>query len=155
MNRLNPTYKAASSCRLAKVSFTAAACGALGVLVISELAGLLLGAVSPVVYARITLTVLVLLPLLGAASSFRVVRRGVARLVGPLSIAARSLLLGAGVAAFALVAWHSSVMCWDDMTHSFASEPLGLSPWMYSMWIPFLSAVLALRQLLTLLTGRF
>jgi hypothetical protein len=155
MNQLNSTYKSVAIRRVAKVSFTAAACGALAVLLACELAGWALDRVSPDVYAHLTFMLIVLLPLAGAAATLPAVRRTSSGLVGPLSSGARSLLLGAGVATFGLVAWHSSVMCWDDMIRSFAAESLGMSPWMYSMWIPFLSAVLAVRQLLALITGRY
>jgi hypothetical protein len=140
--------------RIARVSWPAAAVGALSVLLVSEGVGGMLDAVAPSACARLALVLIVLLPLAGAAAFVPPLRRHATRWVGPLSCQARSLLLGAGVAAFAMVSWHSSIMCWDEMTESFSRENLGLAAWMFSMWIPLLSAALAVRQLLLLVAGR-
>ena len=46
---------------------------------------------------------------------------------------------------FGLLAWYGTRMAWDDFRYEVTSPALGVPQWFYSMWLPLLSLLIALR----------
>ena len=51
----------------------------------------------------------------------------------------------ASLAMFALLVWYGGRMAWDDFRFDVTSPALGVPQWLYSVWLPLLSLLIALR----------
>ena len=51
---------------------------------------------------------------------------------------------------FGLLAWYGARMAWDDFRFEVTSPALGAPQWLYSVWLPLLSAAIVLRLLVRL-----
>jgi TRAP-type C4-dicarboxylate transport system permease small subunit len=51
----------------------------------------------------------------------------------------------ANVALFSLLAWFGYLMAYDDFEFEVTSPGLGLPQWLYTIWLPLLSALIVLR----------
>ena len=60
----------------------------------------------------------------------------------------------ANVAMFALLAWSGYRMALDDFEFEVTSPGLGLPQWLYTAWLPLLSAVIVIRLFLLALARR-
>jgi TRAP-type C4-dicarboxylate transport system permease small subunit len=59
---------------------------------------------------------------------------------------AGGLLTGiATLAMFVLLTWYGAQMAWDDYSYQVTSPALGIPRWLYSVWLPLLSALVAAR----------
>ncbi|HEX5464678.1 MAG TPA: TRAP transporter small permease [Burkholderiales bacterium] len=59
---------------------------------------------------------------------------------------AGSMLAGiATLAMFVLLAWYGTRMAWDDYSYQVTSPALGIPRWLYTVWLPLLSALVAVR----------
>lgn len=52
-----------------------------------------------------------------------------------------------GIAMFGVMAWYGSFLFWDDWTYETTSPGIGIPQWIYTIWLPLLSAVILLRIL--------
>lgn len=50
-----------------------------------------------------------------------------------------------GIAMFALMAWYAAFLFWDDWQYDTTSAGIGIPQWLYTIWLPVLSAVIVLR----------
>lgn len=48
-------------------------------------------------------------------------------------------------AMFAVIAWYGSFLFWDDWQYDTTSPGIGIPQWIYTIWLPLLSAVICLR----------
>ena len=55
---------------------------------------------------------------------------------------------------FALLAWSGYRMAFDDFEFEVTSPGLGLPQWLYTAWLPLLSAVIVIRLFLLALARR-
>jgi TRAP-type C4-dicarboxylate transport system permease small subunit len=46
---------------------------------------------------------------------------------------------------FAVMAWYGSFLFWDDWQYDTTSPGIGIPQWIYTVWLPVLSAVILLR----------
>ncbi|KRB64178.1 TRAP transporter small permease [Noviherbaspirillum sp. Root189] len=46
---------------------------------------------------------------------------------------------------FAVMAWYGSFLFWDDWQYDTTSPGIGIPQWIYTLWLPVLSAVILLR----------
>lgn len=46
---------------------------------------------------------------------------------------------------FAVMAWYGSFLFWDDWQYDTTSPGIGIPQWIYTIWLPLLSAVIFLR----------
>lgn len=141
--------------RTERLSLLAGLLGAVCLLLVSNRLAWGMTMLVPTWAERISIALMVLLPVLGAALSVPAVQRRASRLLGrSVAPRARCFALGCGAAMFALVAWHAGVMCWRDMAVPAHEDASRLSMWMVSLWIPMLAAALAVRQLIALFRVR-
>lgn len=132
----------------------AAACMAL--LCIITFANVLVRYLTNVSFAfteEISVFLLLALTLLGSVSAFvegKHVR--ITLLVDLLPRAGKAICSGiewlANVAMFVLLAWTGYRMAMDDFEFEVTSPGLGLPQWLYTVWLPLLSAVIVIRLLL-------
>jgi TRAP-type C4-dicarboxylate transport system permease small subunit len=99
---------------------------------------------------EISVSLLVFMTLVGAASAYRNdnhihVTLLVERLPAAARRAAQVFALGASCAMFAVLAWYGARMAWDDYRYEVTSPALGLPQWIYSVWLPLLSLAIVLR----------
>lgn len=66
---------------------------------------------------------------------------------------AHRLAILCSLAMFALLAYFGSYMAWDDYNFEVTSPSLGVPQWIYTIWLPLLSAVIVLRLLGVLRQG--
>ena len=104
---------------------------------------------------EISVSLLVFMTLVGAASAFRNNNHiHVTLLVDRLPAAGRRavlvLALVASAAMFGVLAWYGARMAWDDYRYEVTSPALGLPQWVYSVWLPLLSLAIVLRLLQTM-----
>ncbi|HEV2611802.1 MAG TPA: TRAP transporter small permease [Noviherbaspirillum sp.] len=52
-----------------------------------------------------------------------------------------------GIVMFGVMAWYGSFLFWDDWTYETTSPGIGIPQWIYTIWLPLLSAVILLRIL--------
>lgn len=97
-----------------------------------------------------SVTLMVILALVGAASAFakgQHLRMGFA--ADKLSPVARlrleALVLLLGMALFALIAWYGARLTWDEFNFEVSSSGLGVPQWLYTMWLPVLCVVVCAR----------
>lgn len=50
-----------------------------------------------------------------------------------------------GALMFGVVAWYGSFLFWDDWQYDTTSPGIGIPQWIYTIWLPLLSAVIVLR----------
>ena len=50
-----------------------------------------------------------------------------------------------GLALFALIAWYGVALFWDDWQYGTTSPGIGVPQWIYTIWLPVFSALIALR----------
>ena len=101
---------------------------------------------------EISVSLLVFMTLIGAASAFRSgshisVTLVIDRLPAAARRAVRVFALGASCCMFAVLAWYGARMAWDDYRYEVTSPALGLPQWVYSVWLPLLSLAIVLRLL--------
>ena len=53
--------------------------------------------------------------------------------------------LAACTLMFALLVWYGTRMAWDDFRFEVTSPALGAPQWIYSVWLPFISALIVMR----------
>lgn len=101
---------------------------------------------------EISIVLMVVMTLTGAAHAF-VDNKHIAityfvDLLGPRGHrAARGLALIAALAMFALLAVFGTRMAWDDYRFEVTSPALGIPQWIYTIWLPLLSALIVVRIL--------
>lgn len=61
--------------------------------------------------------------------------------------AAELLALAATALMFGLLTWYGARLAYDDFRYEVTSPGLGLPQWLYSVWLPLLSALIAVRAL--------
>lgn len=108
---------------------------------------------------EISVFLLLVLTLLGSVSAFAEGRHvRITLLVDTLPNAGKaicsSLEWAANVAMFALLAWTGYRMAIDDFDFEVTSPGLGLPQWLYTAWLPLLSALIVMRLFLFLLARR-
>jgi len=64
--------------------------------------------------------------------------QGVARKLEYLVTALSALMFG-------VVAWYGTFLFWDDWQYDTTSPGIGIPQWIYTIWLPLLSAVIVLR----------
>jgi len=99
---------------------------------------------------EISIWLMVFLTLAGSAAAFRDASHiNVTLLTDRLPAAARRatqvFALGACCVMFGVLAWYGARMAWDDFRYEVTSPALGLPQWIYSAWLPLLSAAIVLR----------
>lgn len=104
---------------------------------------------------EISVSLLVVMTLLGTATAFARDRHiAIVFLADRLPPRAREALACASLAAsalmFGLLAWYGARMAWDDFRYEVTSPALGAPQWLYSLWLPLLSAAIVLRLALRL-----
>lgn len=57
------------------------------------------------------------------------------------------LVLALMAVMFALVAWYGWFLFWDDWQYETTSPGIGIPQWIYTIWLPLLSALVVLRVL--------
>lgn len=55
------------------------------------------------------------------------------------------LVLALGALMFAIMAWYGTFLFWDDWQYDTTSPGIGIPQWIYTLWLPLLSAVIFLR----------
>ncbi|OGA12174.1 MAG: hypothetical protein A2W68_13205 [Betaproteobacteria bacterium RIFCSPLOWO2_02_64_14] len=101
---------------------------------------------------EISVWLMVFMTLVGTATAFRSGSHiNVTLLLDRLASGARRatelFALGASSLMFAIVAWYGARMAWDDFRYDVTSPALGWPQWIYSLWLPLLSALIVLRLL--------
>jgi len=101
---------------------------------------------------EISVSLMVLMTLVGAATAFRSGSHiSVTLLLDRLPPAARRFaqvfVLAACCVMFGVLAWYGARMAWDDFRYEVTSPALGLPQWIYSIWLPLLSLLIVLRLL--------
>ena len=61
--------------------------------------------------------------------------------------AAELLARAATALMFGLLTWYGARLAYDDFRYEVTSPGLGLPQWLYSVWLPLLSALIAVRAL--------
>lgn len=101
---------------------------------------------------EISIALMVVMTLTGAAHAF-VDNKHIAityfvDLLGPRGHRiARGLALLAALVMFALLTWFGTRMAWDDFRFEVTSPALGIPQWIYTVWLPLLSALIVVRIL--------
>ena len=108
---------------------------------------------------EVSVFLLLVLTLLGSVSAFAEGRHvRITLLVDKLPAVGKTIcsLLewAANVAMFALLAWSGYRMAFDDFEFEVTSPGLGLPQWLYTAWLPLLSAVIVIRLFLLALARR-
>ncbi|HEY8605878.1 MAG TPA: TRAP transporter small permease [Noviherbaspirillum sp.] len=95
---------------------------------------------------------MVVLTLFGASAAF--VRNTHIRMTFltdrmPASLARRTeyLVMALSALMFAVIAWYGTFLFWDDWQYDTTSPGIGIPQWIYTIWLPLLSAVICLRIL--------
>lgn len=93
---------------------------------------------------------MVVLTLFGAAAAF--VRDTHIRMTFltermPVALARRVeyVVMALSALMFAVIAWYGSFLFWDDWQYDTTSPGIGIPQWIYTIWLPLLSAVICLR----------
>ena len=138
------------------------AAGCMALLCIITFANVLVRYLTNVSFAfteEISVFLLLALTLLGSVSAFvesRHVR--ITLLVDLLPRAGKALCSAiewlANVAMFSLLAWSGYRMAMDDFEFEVTSPGLGLPQWIYTVWLPLLSALIVVRLILLLIARR-
>lgn len=55
------------------------------------------------------------------------------------------VVLALGALMFAIMAWYGTFLFWDDWQFDTTSPGIGIAQWIYTIWLPLLSAVIFLR----------
>ncbi|OHC72515.1 MAG: C4-dicarboxylate ABC transporter permease [Rhodoferax sp. RIFCSPLOWO2_12_FULL_60_11] len=55
------------------------------------------------------------------------------------------VVLALGALMFATMAWYGTFLFWDDWQFDTTSPGIGIAQWIYTIWLPLLSAVIFLR----------
>lgn len=97
-----------------------------------------------------SVTLMVILALVGAASAFakgQHLRMGFAadKLPPVPRLWLEALVLLLGMALFALIAWYGARLTWDEFSFEVSSSGLGVPQWLYTLWLPVLSGVVCAR----------
>lgn len=97
-----------------------------------------------------SVTLMVILALVGAASAFakgQHLRMGFAadKLSPVPRLRLEALVLLLGMALFALIAWYGARLTWDEFNFEVSSSGLGVPQWLYTMWLPVLCVVVCAR----------
>lgn len=97
-----------------------------------------------------SVALMVMLALVGAAAAFaRNQHMRMGFLVDGLPARARQaielLVLALGCSLFALLVWYGSRLAWDEFRFDVGSPGLGVPQWLYTIWLPVLSAVVCTR----------
>ena len=108
---------------------------------------------------EISVFLLLGLTLLGSVSAFAEGRHvRITLLIDKLPNAGKAICSclewSANVVMFALLAWTGCRMAMDDFEFEVTSPGLGLPQWLYTAWLPLLSALIVLRLFLLLLARR-
>ena len=107
---------------------------------------------------EISVWLLVVMTLIGAATAFRqgkhIAITFVVDLFGP-GARQRFALFGLAASAlmFGLIVWYGGRMAWDDFRYNVTSPALGAPQWLYSVWLPALALYILLRLLRMLWRG--
>ena len=107
---------------------------------------------------EISVWLLVVMTLIGAASAFRhgkhIAITFVVDLLGPRARRRFALFgLAASALMFGLLVWYGGRMAWDDYRYDVTSPALGAPQWLYSVWLPALALLILLRLLHMLRQG--
>jgi TRAP-type C4-dicarboxylate transport system permease small subunit len=98
---------------------------------------------------EISVALMVVMTLVGASHAFRTnhhicivffVER-----VPALRRAAARFAAGCSLLMFGLLAWYGARMAWDDFRYDVTSPSLGVPQWVYTIWLPLVSALIVLR----------
>jgi TRAP-type C4-dicarboxylate transport system permease small subunit len=54
-------------------------------------------------------------------------------------------VMALSAAMFAVMVWYGAVLFWDDWQYDTTSPGIGIPQWIYTIWLPLLSAVIFLR----------
>ena len=97
-----------------------------------------------------SVTLMVILALVGAASAFakgQHLRMGFTadKLPPAPRLRLEALVLLLGMALFALIAWYGARLTWDEFNFEVSSSGLGVPQWLYTMWLPVLCVVVCAR----------
>jgi len=97
-----------------------------------------------------SVAMMVMLALVGAAAAFaRNQHMRMGFLVDGLPARGRRaielLVLALGCSLFALLVWYGSRLAWDEFRFDVGSPGLGVPQWLYTIWLPVLSAVVCAR----------
>jgi TRAP-type transport system small permease protein len=129
--------------------------GTMGLLCLITMANVLVRYFTDVSFAfteEISIALMVVMTLAGAAHAF-VDNKHIAitffiDLLGPRGHrAARGLALVAALTMFALLLMLGVRMAWDDYRFEVTSPALGIPQWIYTVWLPLLSALIVVRIL--------
>jgi TRAP-type C4-dicarboxylate transport system permease small subunit len=129
--------------------------GTMGLLCLITMANVLVRYFTDVSFAftqEISIALMVVMTLTGAAHAF-VDNKHIAitffiDLLGPRGHrVARALALLAALTMFALLLVLGARMAWDDYRFEVTSPALGIPQWIYTVWLPLLSALIVLRLL--------
>src|SRR5262245_52668785 len=101
---------------------------------------------------EISVWLLVVMTLIGAATAFRqgkhIAITFVVDRVGPRPRQHLALFgLAASALMFGLIVWYGGRMAWDDFRYDVTSPALGAPQWLYSVWLPALALFILLRLL--------
>lgn len=55
------------------------------------------------------------------------------------------VVLALGALMFAIMAWYGTFLFWDDWQFDTTSPGIGIAQWIYTIWLPLLSAAIFLR----------
>ena len=98
---------------------------------------------------EISVSLMVVMTLVGASTAFHRDRHIAIVFVVNRFGAARERFARFGLAAsmlmFGLLAWYGARMAWDDFRFDVTSPALGVPQWLYSVWLPLLSLLIAAR----------
>jgi len=97
-----------------------------------------------------SVTLMVILALVGAALAFakgQHLRMGFAadKLPPVPRLRLEALVLLLGMALFALIAWYGAKLTWDEFSFEVSSSGLGVPQWLYTVWLPVLCTVVCAR----------
>ncbi len=99
---------------------------------------------------EISIALMVVMTLLGAATAFHrdkhiaiifVLERLTPRTRRSMAVLGR----GACIVMFSLLAWYGARMAWDDYRFDVTSPALGIPQWVYTVWLPVLSVAIVAR----------
>jgi len=99
---------------------------------------------------EVSVSLMVVMTLVGASTAYHRNRHIAITFVVDLMRPAmrRHFALGslcASMMMFGLLAWYGARMAWDDFRYEVTSPALGVPQWIYSVWLPLLSAVIVMR----------
>lgn len=117
------------------------------------------GDVSLAFTEEISVFLIVLLTLFGAATAFA---RGrhlaitfvVDRLPGRLGRMVKALAQLCSIALFAVLGWYGALMFMDDWYSGMTSAGLGIPQWVYTVWLPIVSVAITLRLVIRFVRSR-